>query len=130
MNILSITNTIKALFEKTRTAAPKIPPMLMAIGGVNRPGLSTQESVGKIVRALKKHGIPTGAAKDGSENKTVAVVIAIVEEIYRALHEDVNIQIALQPSALNIITYGTNEGGPMLSKGSNINFAEGTAIIQ
>lgn len=130
MNILSITNTINALFKKTRTAAPKIPPMLMAIGGVNRPGLSTQESVGRIVRALKKHGIPTGAAKDGSENKTVAVVIAIVEEIYRALHEDVNIQIALQPSALNIITYGTNEGGPMLSKGSNINFAEGTAIIQ
>lgn len=130
MTILSITNAFKTMFEKTRIAAPKIPPMLMAIGGQGRPGLSTQQSVGRIVRALEKHGIPTGAACDGSENKTVAVVIAIVEEIYRAMHEDVNIQIAMGPGALNIVAYGANSGGPVVSRGINLNFAGGNGIIQ
>lgn len=130
MNISSITRPINAVFESIRSAAPIIPPMLMAIGGFKRPGLSTVISVGNIVKALQKHGIPTEASKDGSENKTVAVIIAIVEEIYRALHEDANIQIAVQPGALTVITTGSNSGGPMISQGINTNFANGTAIIQ
>lgn len=130
MDILSITKPIFALYDRARTAAPQIPPILMAIGGRQRPGLSTQESVGRIIRALNKHGIPTSAAKDGTENKTVAFTIAVIEEIFRAIHEDANLQIALQPGALNIVTAGANEGGPMVSKGINANFAAGTAIVQ
>lgn len=130
MNISSITRPINAVFESIRSAAPIIPPMLMAIGGFKRPGLSTVISVGNIVKALQKHGIPTGHFKDGDENKTVAVIFAIVEEIYRALHEDANIQIAVQPGALTVITTGSNSGGPMISQGINTNFANGTAIIQ
>ena len=125
MNITSITSPIKAIFSKVRGSAPQIPPMLMALGGPQRPGLSTVISVGNIV-----NGIPTEAAEDGSENKTVAVVIAIVEEIYRALHQDANTQIAIQPGAINVITSGANSGGPMISQGINTNFATGTAIIQ
>ena len=130
MNITSITSPIKAIFSKVRGSAPQIPPMLMALGGPQRPGLSTVISVGNIVKALTKHGIPTEAAEDGSENKTVAVVIAIVEEIYRALHQDANAQIAIQPGAINVITSGANSGGPMISQGINTNYANGTAIIQ
>ena len=130
MTILSLLALIKALFTKVRGSAPQIPPMLMALGGPQRPGLSTVISVGNIVKALTKHGIPTEAAEDGSENKTVAVVIAIVEEIYRALHQDANTQIAIQPGAINVITSGANIGGPMISQGINTNFATGTAIIQ
>lgn len=130
MNISSIVAPINAMFNKVRGSAPQIPPMLMALGGLQRPGLSTVVSVGNIVKSLTKHGIPTEAAEDGSENKTVAVVIAIVEEIYRAIHQDANIQIALRPGAINVITSGANSGGPMISQGINTNFASGTAIIQ
>ena len=130
MNVKTITESINAIFKKVRGAAPAIPPMLMALGAPQRPGLSTIISTSNIVKALNKHGIPTSAAEDGSENKTVAVVIAIVEEVYRAIHQDANIQVALQPGSINIISNGANGGGPMVSEGINTNFASGMAIIQ
>lgn len=130
MNITSITSPIKAIFSKVRGPAPQIPPMLMALGGPQRPGLSTIVSVGNIVKAMNKHGIPTGPAEDGDENKSLVVIIAIVEEIYRALHQDANTQIAIQRGAINVITSGENSGGPVISRGTNTNYATGTAIIQ
>lgn len=130
MNIQSITNAISSMFKKMRNPAPKVAPMLIGLGGDQRPGLSTVISTSNIVKALDKHGIPTGAAADGSENKTVAVVIAIVEEIYRAMHEDLNLQLSIRPGNVTVVTTGTNEGGPMIAQGINTNYVEGTAIAQ
>ena len=81
MNTASIANSIDSMFSMTRTPAPKIPGMLMAIGGLQKPGLSTTVSVGNIVKGLNEHDIPTEAAPDGTENKTVRMIIEIVKEI-------------------------------------------------
>ena len=78
MSISDISNSIKSLFNITRKPAPEIPGMLLAIGGTQKPGLSTVVSTGNIVKALNKHSIPTDPMPDGTENKTVALVIAIV----------------------------------------------------
>jgi hypothetical protein len=104
--------------------------MLMAIGCTQKPGLSTVVSTGNIVKALSKHGIPTEAMSDGSENKTVALVIAIVEEVYRAIKEDANIQVAHMPGAISVLSTGANSAGPVVSQGININFSKGNAVIQ
>ena len=130
MNIADISNSIKNLFNITRQPAPEIPGMLMAIGCTQKPGLSTVISTGNIVKALSKHNIPTDPLPDGSENKTVALVIAVVEEIYRALREDANIQVAHSPGAISVLSMGANSGGPVVSQGVNINFSKGQAIIQ
>lgn len=130
MNIADISNSIKSLFNVTRQPAPEIPGMLMAIGCTQKPGLSTVVSTGNIVKALSKHNIPTDPLPDGSENKTVALVIAIVEEVYRAMREDANIQVAHTPGAISVLTTGANSGGPVVSQGININFSKGQAIIQ
>lgn len=130
MNISDISNSIKSLFDVTRQPAPEIPGMLMAVGCTQKPGLSTVVSTGNIVKALSKHGIPTDPMPDGSENKVVAYTIAVVEEIYRAMREDANIQIAHAPGAITVLTTGANGGGPMVSQGFNINFSKGQGIIQ
>ena len=130
MNIADISNSIKSLFNVTRQPAPEIPGMLMAIGCTQKPGLSTVVYTGNIVKALSKHNIPTDPLPDGSENKTVALVIAIVEEVYRAMREDANIQVAHMPGAISVLTTGANSGGPVVSQGININFSKGQAIIQ
>ena len=130
MDISSISNAIKAIFTDVRTPAPKIPGLLMAIGGIQKPGISTTYSVGKIVETLNKHNIPTDPMPDGSENKTVQLVIAIVDEIYRALREDANIQISFLPGMISVLTMGANSGGPVVSQGVNINFPEGNAVLQ
>jgi len=130
MSISEISNAIKALFNITRQPAPEIPGMLMAIGCTQKPGLSSVISTGNIVKALSKHSIPTEAMPDGSENKTVALVIAIVEEVFRAIKEDANIQVAHMPGAISVLTTGANSAGPVVSQGININFSKGQAIVQ
>ena len=102
----------------------------MAIGCSQKPGLSTVISTGNIVKALSKHNIPTDPLPDGSENKTVALVIAIVEEVYRAIREDANVQVAHMPGAISVLSTGANSAGPVVSQGININFSKGQAIIQ
>ena len=129
-SISSIANTIKTLFKTTRKPAPQIPGMLMAVGATQRPGLSTVVSTGNVIKALNKHGIPTDPLPDGSENKTVALVIAVIEEVFRAIREDSNVQVAHTPGAISVLTTGANSGGPVVSQGVNINFSKGQAIIQ
>ena len=104
--------------------------MLMAIGCKQKPGLSSKLSLGNIVRTLDQHEIPTDPLPDGTENKTVQVALAIVDEIYRAIREDANIQVAHEPGAITIMASGANSGGPVISQGININFSKGQAIVQ
>ena len=128
MKIAQISNAIKSLFTTTETPAKKIPGPIMAIGGLQRPGLSATKSSAKIAEILGKHGIPTEPNEDGSENKTLVEVIAIVEEIFRALQEDANIQIAFKPGDFSILSQGSGEG-VIISNGTNINFPTGTGVI-
>lgn len=130
MTISDISNSIKALFDITRQPAPQIPGMLMAIGCTQKPGLSSIVSTGNIVKVLNKHDIPTDSLPDGTENKTVALVIAIVDEVFRAIREDANIQVAHTPGAITVLSTGANAGGPVVTQGININFSKGQAIVQ
>ena len=130
MTISDISNTLKGLFDITRQPAPQIPGMLMAVGCMQKPGLSTAISIGNIVKRLNKHGIPTDASPDGTENKTVQVALAIVDEVYRAIKEDANIQIAYAPGTITILATGANAAGPVVSQGININFSKGYGVIQ
>ena len=130
MTIASIANTLKGLFNITRQPAPEIPGMLMAIGCTQKPGLSSAVSIGNIVKRLNKHSIPTDPLPDGTENKTVQMCLAIVDEIYRAMREDANVQIAYSPGTISIFATGANEAGPVVSQGFNINFSKGVGIIQ
>ena len=130
MTISDISNTLKGLFDITRQPAPQIPGMLMAVGCMQKPGLSTAVSIGNIVKRLNKHSIPTDPLPDGSENKTVQIALAIVDEVYRALREDANIQIAYAPGTISILSNGANSAGPVVSQGININFCKGQGIVQ
>lgn len=130
MNISDISNTLKSMFDITRQPAPQIPGMLMAIGCTQKPGLSTAVSIGNIVKRFNKHSIPTDPLPDGTENKTVQIALAIVDEIYRAIREDANIQIAHAPGTISVLTTGANSAGPVVSQGVNINFTKGQGIIQ
>ena len=130
MTIAEISNKITALFNGMKKPAQKVPGMLVATGGIMRPGASATISVSNIVQKLNDAGIPTGAMPDGTDNKVVQLVIAIVEEIFRALREDSNIQVSFTPGQISVLTFGSNSAGPVVSEGVNINFPEGQAVIQ
>ena len=48
----------------------------------------------------------------------------------KALKMDARVQIGIPIGGIMITGTGSNAGGPMISQGININFANGTAIIQ
>ena len=50
MSIADICNRIAELFSSMKKPAQKVPGMLVATGGVMRPGASTTVSVGNIVQ--------------------------------------------------------------------------------
>lgn len=130
MDIASIINSIKSAFNLTRPKAPQLPAPVMAIAAIQREGMSTIQSTSNIAVELAKHGIPTEPAEDGSENQTMVMITAIVNEILRAIREDANIQVAFKPGDISVLTTGSNGGGPMIAQGININFPQGTAVIQ
>lgn len=130
MTVESIFKLINKLFEKKRKPAPKVPAMLITVGAGARPGLSTIQSSGNIVKKMNEMGFDTGAAPDGTQNMGVALAVAVVEEVFRALREDAKVQISIAPGESMIYTSGANAGGPLIGIGSNMNFVAGEGVIQ
>lgn len=121
MNVKQICDTIKNVAEKvTRAAFPSIPAIVMLCSLAKRPGLSTIISVINITQSFKKKGIPTEENEDGTPNLNVQMAYAIVDEVYRALREDANVQGAIAPGAINITANGANAGGPIVVQGANL----------
>ena len=124
MGIQQICQSIKNLFNRIRTPFPQLPRLPLVCSLVKRPGLSAIHSVGNIVKDLNTLGIPTGTMPDGSMNMTVAVVYAIVKEVFRALKEDGSGQGGFTIGSVKIIVSGTNGGGPLIAQGFNTSTGE------
>lgn len=127
----NIIDTIKNFFQTSlRSPANFISGIILICGLARRPGLSCIISVGNIIQDISKKGIPTEDLPDGTPNMMNQLVLSIVNETYRALKEDANVQVALAPGAINVRATGGNAGGPVTCVGPNINFATGQALIQ
>lgn len=129
MLIKSILEPINNLLDGITKPTSIIPPFLISIAGLCRPGLSTIKSTGNIIAKMNEIGIETGPAPDGSQNRGVALVNAIVEEIFRAIRQDTNVQLGIPVGGIGIIGWGANSGGPVFIQGFNINPAGGSATI-
>jgi len=130
INTTYIAEQLKNLFNFKQTPAPQLPGMLTAVACTQKPGLSSIKSLGNVISELNKHDIPTNPLPDGTENKTLILARAIINEVFRALSEDASVQVAYAPGTISIMTAGANAGGPVISQGVNINFPQGQAVIQ
>ena len=127
----NVVNSIKNFFQSTlRNPAPLISGIVMICGLAKRPGLSCILSTSNVIQDLSKMGIPTEDMPDGSPNLMNKMVHSMMCVIYRALKEDANLQVALEPGAVTVQTQGANAGGPIVTVGTNINFAKGFALLQ
>jgi hypothetical protein len=125
MGIQQICNSIKNYFKTIRSSYPELPGLLIVCSMGKRPGLSTIQSTANVVNALSKLGIPTGTMPDGSANLTVAFAYANINEIFRAIKKDMNMQGALLPGSLNIVVGGAGGG-----TGTNLNTGFGRLIFR
>lgn len=118
-SVQSISEAIKNVLNSgIRAAAPQLSAIVMLCSLAKRPGLSTIVSVMNIVQQFKKRGIPTEPNEDGSPNLNIQLAYVVVDEIYRALREDANIQGAVAPSAIPFLGQVSSASGQV--SGTNI----------
>jgi len=131
INVQSITQTFKNMIDNSlRKPATVISSVILLCSLVKRPGLSCIVSTSKIIQKNASDGIPTENMPDGSPNLMNVFVNNMVCEIYRALKEDANLQVAINPGSMIINATGGNAGGPVNVTGSNISSGSGVGLIQ
>jgi hypothetical protein len=130
IGITQIGESFKTLFSTLRKPATVLPSIIMLCAMVRRPGLSCMVSTSNVLQDIAKRGCPTENLPDGSPNLMNELVASMVCEVYRALKEDANIQIALPPGAFTINATGGNAGGPVNVTGTNITPGSGVGLMQ
>lgn len=130
MGIDSILESIKTTIEGVKTPASSIPPILLALGGQFRSGMSAKTIASNIIRRQSEAGAPYGPNSDGSANIAEAMEVIRVEEIIKALKFDAQVQIAIPAGSISIIAAGANAGGPVTVQGTNTAVINGYGVIQ
>jgi hypothetical protein len=87
-------------------------------------------SFGNVIQDLSKKGIPTGPLPSGRPNKMNQMIHSVICEVYRAMKEDANLQVALEPGSIKVVANGGNAGGPVSAVGDNVNYPKGVGLIQ
>lgn len=130
MNLSSVTSAIKATFNQYRKPAAVIPAVLMVCSLFKRPGLSTLTTAANVISRQSEFGAPTGELPDGTQNMINCLIKIIVEEVFKAIREEANIQIAIPIGGITIQAQGANAGGHVVVVGSNITHVHGCAVLQ
>lgn len=112
--INTIAQGIENAFKAVRPALQSIPPLLLLVGVIQRPGLSAIALTSAIIRRLPEAGIETGVNADGSPNKINQFVRVLCEEIVTEIKDNAKVTCVLQPGTINSIGTGANAGGPVV----------------
>jgi hypothetical protein len=129
MTIESICNSISNAIDKARAPLATIPSILLICSAIRRPGLSAMLIASKIIRRAGEKGIPTDAARDGSANLGLIMETIRVEEMVEALKMDARIQGTMPIGGMQVLAFGSNGGGPIVTNGFNINMPHIDGII-
>lgn len=112
MTIESICDKLNNLINKVRQPITQIPAILIACSAIKRPGLSPMLIAANIIRRLNEAGVYTGPLRDGSQNRTEGMIVLIVEEMVKAIKEDLWIQGAIPAGAATMVGTAATAGGP------------------
>ena len=112
MTIATICEKIEKLISKVRAPMTQIPAILIACSAIQRPGLSPMLISSNIIRRFPEADIFSGPLDDGSQNRTEALVVIIVEEIVKAIKSDLWIQGAIPPGGATMAGTAATAAGP------------------
>jgi hypothetical protein len=106
------------LFKENRVKIPKF-SLFQILLSKFRPGLDSDSISSEIISKFEKIGIPTGPLENGTPNVMEEYTKLVTNEIVDAIQNDMRIDIAVD-SGMNVISSGTNGGGPIVATGANV----------
>ena len=125
--ISNITSTIQS---KMSIPLTPVPPILIAYGTIQRPGLSPMLISSRIISRQSKFGAPTGKNIDGNPNLMNQLIYAIVDELVTALKQEGKVEISIPIGGIVTTGTGANAGGPVVVTSNNITPVSGNGIIR
>lgn len=106
-----------------------IPTPLILTGVPKRSGLSAILISSRIIQRKSEAGLPVGALPSGGASPDEIMERIRIEEIVRALQEEVLISVAIPPG-ITLTAAGISPTGPVTVFGSTIMFSKGYGTIQ
>ena len=82
-----------------------------------RPGMNSEMLTASIISRFNEAGIPSGPLAEGTPNVMEAFVKIFVEELIDSIHEDMRIDVVIDPGAV-LSAIGANAGGPVTAVGA------------
>jgi len=108
---------------------PPVPTPLMLVGVPLRPGLSPTKIASRIIARKSEAGLPVGALPSGGNNPDEIMERIRVEEIVKAIQQDMIISVAVPPG-ITLTAAGISPTGPVSVFGSTITFTKGYGVAQ
>jgi hypothetical protein len=108
---------------------PTIPAPLILVGVAKRPGLSPTKIASRIIARKSEAGLPVGVLPSGGVSPDEIMERIRVEEIIRAIQQDMIITVAIPPG-ITITAAGISPTGPVSVFGSTIYYAKGYGVAQ
>jgi len=126
-NILSI---VSAAFKIPDTPITPLPPPLLLVGGLLRPGLSADEIAANIISRQSEAGLIPGKIFGDGENSIELMERIRIQEIINALTLKAKIEVVIPPG-VSVQTIGVgNLGAPVVSLGTTTNIGSGYGVIR
>lgn len=108
---------------------PSIPTPLILVGVPLRSGLSPTKIASSIIARKSEAGLPVGALPSGAVNPDEIMERIRIEEIIKALQQDMIISVAIPPG-ITLTAAGVSAAGPVSVFGSTITLTKAYGVVQ
>jgi len=108
---------------------PPLPTPLILVGIPKRPGLSPTKIASRIIARKSEAGLPVGVLPSGGVNPDEIMERIRIEEIIKALQQDMIITVAIPPG-ITLTAAGISPAGPVSVFGSTITISKGYGVAQ
>lgn len=108
---------------------PSVPTPLILVGVPTRAGLSPTKIASNIISRKSEAGLPIGALPSGAINPDEIMERIRVEEIIKAIQQDMIISVAVPPG-ITLTAAGVSAAGPVSVFGSTIKLVKAYGIAQ
>ncbi len=129
-SIGDILNVISASFTVSQTPITPLPPPLLLIGGLLRPGLSADEIASNIISRQSEAGLVVGDVFADGKNSLEQMELIRIQEIINALILNAKIEVVIPPG-VSVTSVGIgNLGAPVISLGYTTTIGSGYGVIR
>ena len=128
--VSGVLNTLLAAFNIPQAPIAPLPPPLIMLGSVLRPGLSAKMIAARIISRQSESGRQVGEIFADGPNVEEEMEVIRIEEIINAILTESVVNVVIPPGIAITTTGVGNLGIPVISQGETKTIGIGNGIIR